>query len=181
MNICNLKIQNLKKKKNEIKSKRKEINTTFNDPTETDRELIDLDNEISKERINILNQQQRERQQKREQEQQVVMNEVKEVIIECFKVLRRIGIIKHTSEFGLVLGKSPCYFRLYENDYINKIKVSSLESLRENMFSLKTGLNEWVQSDSTLPPKDWILGKINDLIDRLDKLQYKVFSVQSKE
>ena len=118
MNICNLKIQSLKQKKNKIKDQRGVINKTFNDPTETDRELIDIDNEISKERINILNQQQRERQQKQEQERQAVMNEVKEVIIECFKVMRRIGIIKHTSEFGLALGKSTSYFRLYEMGFL---------------------------------------------------------------
>lgn len=177
MNLINLKIQSLKNKKNEIKSKRKEINTTFNDPTQTDRELIKVDNEISKEKLQQLDNDRKERQKKKEAQQQQLVMETKETIRSIYKLLARLGICKNSSQMGLIMGQGKSYFRLYTGDFVNRLKYSNLEEVKQNLWSLKTGLNILLENDETLPPRDWIEDKITLLMNKLDNLQYRILEL----
>lgn len=180
MNLMNLHIQSLKNKKNEIKSKRKEINTTFNDPTETDRELIKIDNDIAKEKIKQLDDERRERQKKKELEQQQLVIETKDTIRSVYRLLSRLGLCKNSRQMGLMMGQGDSYFRLYTGNYINNLKYSNLEEVKQNLWTLKTGLNIILESDNSLPPRDWIENKITFLMNKLENLQYRIIETQFK-
>lgn len=169
---------NLKKKKQQIKSNRKEINTTFNDPTETDRQIIDIDNQISKEKLGQLDQQKRDREKKLNIQKQQLMNECKEVVVEIYKICKRIGVIRNSREMSLMMGKGDSYYRLYEGNFINQIRYSTLNELKDNLYSLKMGINAIMESDNSLPPKEWILDKVNSLMSRVNELQYKLMKLE---
>ena len=181
MNLINLHIQSLKNKKNEIKAKRKEINTTFNDPTQTDRELIKVDNEISKEKLQQLDDERKERQKKKQAQQQQLVIETKETIRSIYKLLSRLGLCKNSKEMSIMMGQGDSYFRLYKGNYINNLKYSNLEEVKQNLWTLKTGLNILLESDNTLPPRDWIEDKITFLMNKLENLQYRIIETQFKE
>lgn len=179
MNFLNQKIQLLKNKKKQIKSQRKEINTTFNDPTQTDREVIKIDNEIAKEKINQLDQEKKDRLAKQQARKEQLITETKDTMRSIYKLLARLGLCNKTS-FGYIMGKSDSYFRLYTGDYIHNIKYATLEEVKQNLYSLKTGLNILLESDDTLPPRDWIDNKISELMNKLEYLQYAIMEFEFK-
>ena len=179
MNYLNQKIQSLKNKKNDIKSHRKEINTTFNDPTATDQELIKVDNEISKEKLNQIEKEKRERLQKQQAKKEQLITETRDTMNSIYKLLARLGLCNKTS-FGYVMGKGDSYFRLYTGNHIHNIKYATLEEVKQNLFSLKTGLNILLETDESLPPKEWIENKLNILMNKLDYLQYSLMEFEFK-
>jgi len=179
MSFINLRIQQLKNKKKDLKKHRKEINSTYNDPTECNREVIDIDDKINQEKLKELETQKLERQKKLQAKRDGVIQETREVIIETFKILRRIGIIRNTNEMSYMMGKqNKSYFRLYENNYISKIRYSTLEELKDSLFSVKTGLKE-ILDDNEIP-LDWLSNKLQDIIEKISRVQFKIMELDYK-
>lgn len=163
-------IQSLTKQKKALIGKEKQINQSFNDPTETDREREELNKKISQEKINELNR----RKMEREKERQNIVVETRHLIKTTFNQLLKMGIVRNKVDFSRqVLHKSPCFFYLIESDESRSVSYDTLSSLRDTLVLIKDEIKTLLK-DEDIIYTDWVRRKLEDLIYSCDKLCEKV-------